>query len=158
MVLKEKINELEVVEADMLLSAIKYWHTDNEFFRSPFPNYVQESSGKEAISAFIDWTKSIPADEAKKMEQDVFIEKFEELLFNAASKLVKTEDEKLTLLYPFLPRLGDTMSKSHGDNTSEDGQIIDRSIIKSGDESFLELKVKSNISDEIWKTSFELPI
>jgi len=34
-------------------------------------------------------------------------EKFEKIIFETATKLIKTEDERITIVYPFLPRLKD---------------------------------------------------
>jgi hypothetical protein len=157
MTLKEKIEKLTVVEPEMIYSAIEYWHSDNERFKSPFPDYIKETCGKEAVDKFIEWTDTIPDDEAKKMEEDIFLEKFEEILFLCGSNLVKTEDEKLTLLYPFMPRIGDKMVKSP-EESEKYGTITDRAIKKDGDHAFLEVKIKSDDSDETWKTSFELPV
>ena len=66
---------------------------------------------------------------------------------------MKTEDEKITILYPFLPRLEDSIKDQEGRN----GIIVDRSIKKQEDKSFLEVKlIRDDGSD--WVTQFELPV
>ena len=81
-------------------------------------------------------------------------EKFEEVIFDTAGKLVKTEDERLTILYPFLPRINDKIeNKIKGESI-----VIDRVVVKEGDSSFLKLFMKNIENNDEWDTKMELPM
>ena len=68
--------------------------------------------------------------------------------------MIKTEDERITILYPFLPRLGDKLQKEE----KMDSEIVDRSITKEGDTSYLKLKLENIETKDEWETQVELPL
>ena len=69
---------------------------ENKF---PFPWLNIDVSGK--VADLICDVRELPTEE--------WTEKFEEVIFETAIKLVLTVDEKLTIEYPFLPRLNDVI-------------------------------------------------
>ena len=80
-------------------------------------------------------------------------EKFEEVLFESALSLVKDEDVEISLLYPFLPRMGDEVK---GD-TGRISCVQNRKLSKSGDHKFLDLEMKELENGRLWQTQIELP-
>ncbi len=148
--------ELNTVESsEMVEQTFKFWFTDQDHIRSPFPSYIRPALKTEATAKFFDWANGINPKAKDELNDQIIGEKFEELIFETANSLVKTEDEKITILYPFLPRLGDKLNDS---NNSNDSQIIDRLIIKEGDTSFLKVNLENNLTKEKWETKFELPL
>ncbi len=144
----------ETVESSELVQqTFAYWFKDHGHIRSPFPVYIQPLLKQKATNAFFEWAASLDP-KAKDEVNDVIIgEKFEEIIFQIATKLVATEDEKITLLYPFLPRIGDKIEVKN----SSDSIITDRMIMSEGDHSFLKVKLKNEETGEVWETKFELP-
>ena len=69
--------------------------------------------------------------------------------------MVLTEDEKLTILYPFMPRIGDIINPK--DSPNGESKIIERAHVRRGDDSFLKVNLKSIDSGKEWTTEFELP-
>jgi hypothetical protein len=90
------------------------------------------------------------------VNDEIIAEKFEEIIFETATSLVLTEDEKLTIEYPFLPRLNDIIYEDVENKTGE-SIIIDRSKINEGDFNFMKIKLEKIDSKDIWETKFELP-
>jgi len=68
--------------------------------------------------------------------------------------VMKTKEKRITILYPFLPRIGDELSNE----SNEKSNIVDRNLTKEGDNNYLEVNCENNISKEKWKTSFPLPL
>lgn len=144
-----------IVESEMIESAFDFWLHDHEHIRSPFPEYIQSKLKGATIDRFTDWTTRVSEKDASKDVNDVVVaEKFEEILFEVAAEMVATEDEKLTILYPFMPRIGDIIKDK---DKNEDSKVLDRSHLKRGDKSFLKVKLKAINSDKNWETEFELP-
>jgi len=150
---EEKTNK----EADMMTAAFDYWFSDNGHVRSPFPFYIHEELREKAISKFLSWTQQIPIKAKKEINDEIVAEKFEEILFETALKLVITEDEKLTIRYPFLMRIGDAIKVRGVDEKIAESKAIDRWFFKKGDEAFMKVKLKNTVTGEEWETDFELP-
>lgn len=149
-----KAIEPNTIESSELVKAtFEFWLNDHDHIRSPFPIYIHNDLKRLGTERFFNWASTL-TDEAKhEMNEEMIGEKFEEIIFDAATQLVKTEDEKLTILYPFLPRTGDKLI----DENKLDGSVVDRSLQRKGDKSYL--KVKAQRTDgSSWVTEFELPV
>ncbi len=62
------------------------------------------------------------------------MEKFEEILFSQAHKFAETEEEKLTIKYPFCLRTGDIVLKEDAQNI-----ITERKVRKKGSQLFMDI-------------------
>ncbi len=142
--------------SELVDETLKFWFKDNNHIRSPFPEYIRPNLKKNATKSFFRWTSNLNPKAKDEVNDEMIAEKFEEIIFEEAAKLVLTEDEKITIQYPFLPRLGDELSKSEVEN--EKSTVVDRNIYKEGDHSFLKVKLEKQISKQKWETSFELPL
>ena len=144
-----------IIKNGMIETAFNFWFNDHEHIRSPFPVYIREMLKEKTTNKFFDWTAKI-SERAKKEINDVIVaEKFEEILSETASEMVLTEDEKLTILYPFMPRIGDVINPK--DSPDGESKVIDRTHRKRGDNAFLKVKLKTIDSEKEWETEFELP-
>jgi len=150
----KELDSNTVESSELVEQTFKFWFNNNEHIRSPFPDYIQSDLKHEATGKFFNWAKGLDPKAKDELNDEAVGEKFEELIFETALKLIKTEDERITILYPFLPRLNDELKDDNG----VDSIIIDRSIYKEGDTSFLKVKCEKNDSKEKWETSFELPL
>lgn len=144
-----------VESSELVEQTFTFWFSDNEHIRSPFPEYIRPILKEKAVEDFFKWVSNLNPKAKEEVNDEVIAEKFEEIIFEAAMGLVHTEDEKITIQYPFLPRVDDEIR-----NNEEDAQlskIIDRALVKEGDTKFLKVKLE-NISDQqVWETKFELP-
>jgi hypothetical protein len=141
-----------LIDSKFIEEAFRFWFIDQEHIRSPFPVYIQSELKQKTIKKFNEWLNGIHQDAKDEFNDEMFAEKFEEILFEIALELVITEDEKITILYPFLPRLNDTTTKDNNESV-----IVERNIKVNGDYKSLEIKCLENISNLKWITSFELP-
>lgn len=151
------MNELKqhsVESSELVDQTFKFWFNDNEHIRSPFPKYIHSQLRFEATDLFFNWAKNIDPKAKEELNDEIIGEKFEEFIFETATKLIKTEDERITILYPFLPILGDKLQKEE----KMDSEIVDRSITKEGDTSYLKLKLENIETKDEWETQVELPL
>lgn len=155
--LKIKLKNQKHIEAEMIEAAFNYWFTDNLHIRSPFPFYIREQLKLESIERLIDWSNQISTQVKKELSDEIIAEKFEEIIFETALKLVLTEDEKITIHYPFMPRKGDKIKKKNNAGIEVYCIVEDRTYYKKGDESFLKINLINTNSGEKWETEFELP-
>lgn len=150
-----KVLEFNTVESSELVEqTFRFWFSDQGHIRSPFPNYIHNDLKGTATERFFQWASGLKPDAKDELNDEMVGEKFEELIFETALGLIKTEDERITVLYPFLPRLADQLSDDQG----RQSMIVDRNLVKEGDHSFLEIKCEVVASGEKWSTRFELPV
>jgi hypothetical protein len=148
--------ELNTVEnSKMVEQTFNFWFTDQAHIRSPFPSYIRPALKAEATAKFFTWANGINPKAKEELNDEIIGEKFEEIIFETANSLVKTEDERITIQYPFLPRMGDQLNDKDNNSNNE---IIDRVILKEEDTSFLNVTLENKITKEHWSTKFELPM
>ena len=151
------MKELEsntVESSEMVEETFKFWFNDNEHIRSPFPKYIHTQLKEESTQKFFEWATSLNPKAKDEMNDEMIGEKFEEFIFETATTLIKTDDERITVMYPFLPRLGDKLQKE-GDT---DSVVIDRALLKEGDHSYLKINLENLETKEKWDTKFDLPV
>lgn len=150
--LKKKIKGQTLIEAEMIEAAFNFWMTDKDHIRSPFPFYIREDLYAKAAEQLLTWADQVSKRSKEAVNDEIIAEKFEEILFELGSQMVITEDERLTIKYPFMLRIGDQIRKGDQMHT-----VTDRSVIKRGDSVFLKVKLKNIATNEVWETEFELP-
>ena len=147
--------ELGTVESSQMVEqTFKFWFADQGHIRSPFPDYVRVDLKRKATETFFTWANGINPKAKDELNDEIIGEKFEEIIFETASELVKTDDERITIHYPFLPRVGDAL-KNEGDSESS---VVDRAIVKEGDTSYLKVFLENIASKDKWDTKFALPL
>lgn len=156
-IMKEAKQKKSIIDNSMIEAAFNFWFSGKEHIRSPFPVYIREPLTTKALDNFFDWVNKI-SDEAKKdINDEIVAEKFEEILFETALPLVLTEDERLTIRYPFMMRIGDIVNVKEAPEKETANEVIDRTFLKKGDFAFMKVKLKSTSSGKVWEREFELP-
>ncbi|MFP5469989.1 MAG: hypothetical protein ACLGGV_00175 [Bacteroidia bacterium] len=150
----KELDRHSVESSELVESTFDFWFSDNEHIRSPFPNYIRIELKVLATERFYQWVNGLKPEAKDELNDESVGEKFEEIIFETASELIKTEDERLTILYPFLPRTQDELTSDSG----EKSVVVDRSIVKEGDNRFMKIILEKIDNKERWNTKFELPI
>jgi hypothetical protein len=157
----EEINiSIESVKAsEMVRETFRFWFHDQEHIRSPFPSVIHEAVFNEATRVFHNWLVELPQNTTKEIDSMEARDKLESIIFETALKLVKTEDEKITIYFPFLPRIGDIVEPGvlSGIYIHEKSHVIARELVTEKDLKFLKVDVKGFKSGNIFSTRFELP-
>lgn len=155
--LSKQLAAQDYLDAGMISAALDYWFNNQVHIRSPFPEYMQKELATEAAASMLAWTRLLNDKARKELTSEMLAEKFEEFLFETGLRLAKTEDEKITIRYPFLPRTGDILEKKNEDTLVAESEVISRAIIKNGDLTFLRVEMREKPGGETWFNEFELP-
>ena len=145
-----------VESSELVEQTFNFWFSDNEHIRSPFPEYIRPILKEKAVEDFFKWVSNLNPKAKEEVNDEMIAEKFEEIIFEAAMGLVHTEDEKITIQYPFLPRVDDEIRNNEED--IQISKIIDRTLTKEGDTKFLKVKLENVSNQQVWETKFELPL
>lgn len=151
------INRNSVEGSELVEQTFKFWLNDNEHIRSPFPHYIHQRLKQEATEQFFTWIEGLQAEAKEELNDEMIGERFEEIIFEVAMTQVLTEDERITIQFPFLPRLEDAIFED-AENQKGKSMITSRKIMKEGDHTFMDTKLTKIGSDEVWETKFELPV
>ncbi|MCC6383917.1 MAG: hypothetical protein LC117_06495 [Bacteroidia bacterium] len=155
--IEERINAQNYIEPEMVKAAFEFWFSDSDHLRSPFPEYIRERLKQEATHKLLDWSGAISDKARKEINDEILAEKFEEIIFEAALPMVLTEDEKLTIRYPFMPRIGDLITEKDAEGNQTECRVTDRYHFKKGDTAFMKIKLKNTFTQKERETEFELP-
>ena len=135
----KELNPHSVESSELVEQTFKFWLNDHEHIRSPFPHYIHAQLKVLGVEKFYEWVNNLDEKAKDEVNNEILAEKFEEIIFEAGTNLVLTEDEKLTILYPFLPRIGDQFFENAQTQTGE-SKIVDREMKKKG----ITVTLKSN--------------
>jgi len=149
---RELLENQKSIDPEMIDVSIDFWFTSKDEIRSPFPDYIKKDLIDAAVLKFIEWDKKITTEARKEINDEILAERFEEILFEEAHKMVVTDDEKITIKYPFMLRIDDLTRDSNG----IESKVIARKIKENDDTSFLHVTLLETDSGKKWETSFEL--
>ncbi|KAB2893899.1 MAG: hypothetical protein IAE64_02035 [Flavobacteriales bacterium] len=155
--LTEQLQTVDLVDAEMVESAFRFWFSNHDHIRSPFPEYIHDELKQQSVKKLIAWCSAISDRARQEITDEILAEKFEELLFEQALGMVQTDDERLTILYPFMPRLGDVLQSSQSKSDNTQSTVIHREHIKKNDAGYLRIRLCNSITSQEWETEFELP-
>lgn len=147
----------QLANSEMVQQTFAFWFADHDHLRSPFPFYVQNQVKAGSVEVFAEWIGNLNPKAKEEITEEIAHEKFEEILFQQGSALVKTDDEVLTLRFPFLPRVGDKIDGEGIKGRSGENTIQKRYLTKEGKHEFLEVAAKNSATGQMWETRFELP-
>lgn len=151
----ETDNYNSLVESRFLIPGFDYWFSNHKHVRSPFAKDIEPEVRKNTSIVFMEWIKGLESIELEKTPDSEFAEIFENILFNEAMKLTDDDDQRLTISYPFMPRVGDIVR--HKENGG--GKIIERKVsVSESNRKMFEVTVSSDNDSTVWKTQFEIPV
>ncbi len=147
----------QLAGSQMINQTFEFWFADHSHVRSPFPFYIQDQLVEKSVEAFYNWMKNLNPKANEEITEEIAHEKFEELLFHEAMSLVKTDDELLSLRFPFLPRCGDPIDGGKIEGREGENVVQKRYLVKEDKDEFMEVTVLNTDSGTKWETRFELP-
>lgn len=143
--------------SELVQVALQFWFENEEgHIRSPFPSYIREELTKQTLERFVAWIDQLTETAEKEVTDEVVAGKLEEILFESALPLVKNEDERITVMFPFLPRIGDPVAPNLAAQTPG-GVVQHREIVIENEEPFLHVTVVDAVSGSKWQTKIDLP-
>lgn len=141
------------IDREMIDVSLEFWFKDHDDIRSPFPDYIKSDLKVAATTKFVEWANKLTAEAKKEINDEILLERFEEILFEEALTMVISEDEKITVKYPFMLRIGDHVAK--GDKPAS--EVVERQIVLDNDTSYMKIIFSELEGGAVWDSSFELP-
>lgn len=154
----KELDQHIIESAELVEQTFNYWFTDHKHIRSPFPVYIHTKLREKSTKLFFNWISQLDSKAKDEVNDEIVGERFEEIIFETAMGLVKTEDERITILYPFLPRMGDKIQNEAGNDSKNGSIVVNRTLAKEEDASFLKVALENATTKENWETKFELPV
>jgi len=143
----------QVLGDDFFDSAFTYWLRDREDFRSPFPGYMHGDLQSFTRRWLIEWF-FLDAEDDDRNAEAVSL-KFTEAIHEVGLALARDEEDRLTILYPELPRPGDEVSvKGEGDD--RDAEILSRELEQDEGRTVVNVVFKFADTGEKAMTTFEI--
>ncbi len=152
----KELDPTTVESSELVEQTFDFWFNGKEHIRSPFPEYIRPELKMKSVQRFFKWASGLNSKAEEEVNDTMIGEKFEEIIFEEALALVLTEDEKITINYPFLPRIGDEINDNEGNGKTSN--VVDRAMEKVDDHLFLNMKLERKGTKERWETKFELPV
>lgn len=146
---------LQLEGSEMMSAAFEYWFADQGHVRTPFPIGIRAKLRLVSMEKFGKWLKGLNEKAKSEVNDEILAEKFEEILFESALGMVSEEEERITLLYPFLPRPGDQVTTPDA-ASGKQSALVRRSLTSEGDHKFMEIHLMEAGGRE-WSTKFQLP-
>lgn len=143
--------------------AFEIFFKDTAEYRVPFPEHMQNELRAITELRFQKWFENSEIEKSDDMNSENLFAKLEDLVFETALAMAKTTEEKITIKFPELPRIGDKFHVAsengvHDENAHDNmNEIIAREVIKDG-EKWIAIKMSFKYPDESGKTSSEFVI
>lgn len=147
------LSKQNYIEREMIDVSLEFWFKDHDDIRSPFPDYIKSDLKVSAVEKFVNWANKLTPEGRKEINDEILLERFEEVLFEEALTMVMSEDEKITVKYPFMLRIGDQVAA--GEKPAS--EVVAREIVRENDTAYLKVTFSAMDSAEVWDSSFELP-
>lgn len=145
-------------DSEMVQAAMQFWLIGDEHIRSPFPQYIHDELQSRTLERFNTWLGQLDGQQAEtEVTDEVMAAKLEEILFETALPMVKSEDERITVMFPFLPRVGDPVNAGTAAEGIS-GNVQHRKIVIEEEAPFLLVTVVDEGSGNSWQTKIDLPI
>lgn len=150
----QHLEQQTLIGQDFIEAAFQDWLEDHEDYRCPFPEQMQAELRERTFRSFMEWTFHL--DNPDQLRAEDLSEKFGEIIQAEGFALAQTNEERLTIQYPDLPRLGDQINFHDAQSQIRAGEIIQRSIQEKAGNKELRVVVRYFETGEEWETSFDL--
>jgi hypothetical protein len=150
----QRLEHQTVVGQDFMDAAFRYWLEDNDDRRSPFPEHMRDELRRRTFRLIMEWTFQL--DDPEIPGSGEMSAKFEEIIEAVGLALARTDEERLVIQYPGLPRVGDTVNLPAPGSGARTGEIVQRSLVEDMGKKQMRVLVRLSGTGEEWATGFDL--
>lgn len=146
---ERRCREQQLIGESFLIEAFNFWLYDNAELRSPFPSYTHEPLIQNTFERLMHWAFERTV---AQTSDDEISEVFQAIITEEGVKLVQTDDERLSILYPDFPRVGDKTT------IEERGRYaVTRRVLYQKDEGlFLKVYLMNEVTKGVLETEYEV--
>ncbi len=151
---ERRLEQQTLIGQNFVDAVFQYWLEDNGDYRVPFPQYMLDELRECTLRLFLEWTFQI--EDRDSITAELLSDKFEEIIQMVGLFLARTDEDRLTIQYPSLPRLGDAVHIHLPESETRIGNVIQRDLIE--DEGKMRMRVRIRFLDtgEEWETGFDI--
>ncbi len=146
---EQKLKRQTIISKKFINNAFNYVFSDSNEFRTPFPEYIRDELSYTTFRLFMEYAFKIKDNEIDKIR---FSEKFNEILIKVGLSLVKSEDERVSICYPFLPRVGDVAIAPN----NKESIVRNRELITKKGKKILRIYMIAEDTKQVWDSDFAL--
>ncbi len=144
---EKRCHEQQIIGESFLTAAFDFWLYDNADLRSPFPAYTHEPLIQNTFTRLMHWAFE---QDATSVDEDEISQVFQAIIMEEGAKLVQTDDERLTILYPEFPRINDkTTVEGRGSHTVSRRHLQDRD-----GQLFLKIYLMNEVTKGLLETEY----
>jgi hypothetical protein len=116
---------------------------------------MREELEEKTFRLFLEWIFQL--DDPDAVSAEMLSQQFNEIIQMVGLSLSQSEDERLTIQYPELPRVGDKVNTHESESEPRKGEIIDRQLVEIEGKKVMRVVVRYFDTGEEWESSFDLP-
>ena len=151
---EQRLNEQTLIGQDFVEASFTNWLEDTEDYRCPFPERMRDELAQRTLRLFMEWIFQLKNPGAISGEE--LSVKFGEIIQTVGWSLAESEDEKLSISFPSLPRVGDSVTfRSPAGKVESNGEILRRQLVKTEQGQEMRVTVLLDTGEE-YETGFEL--
>ncbi len=148
-IFEQQCRQQTIIGQDFLTEAFNFWLHDSENLRSPFPTYTHEPLIQNTFTRLMHWAF---AQDANEVTEEKISQIFQAIITEEGSALVQTDDERLSIVYPEYPRIGDAASLPDKGKY----KVVRRELSDRNDHLFLKLILQHDTTSALLETEFEV--
>jgi hypothetical protein len=133
---------------DLFESSFDFWFSGHSTIPCPFPEHMKEELKEKTFALFSNWYSKLRQKQRDSLSDSQLVEKYERILFAQAYALAKTEDEKISILYPYLPKVGEALNVTSAKPGLAKSIILERKI----EQNALKIFLKNLVTGQLWNT------
>jgi|WetSurMetagenome_2_1015567.scaffolds.fasta_scaffold559911_1 hypothetical protein len=149
---QQRLEQQTMIGQDFMEAAFADWFQDSDTFRSPFPETMRDELSELTFRHFMEWTFQRLEQEAPISAEELG-EKFSEIIRTIGLSLAKGEQERLSIYYPDLPRIGDPVTFHEANGEERQGVVTQRYLVNADGHPQLRLVGHYQDSPEEWESS-----
>jgi hypothetical protein len=152
----QRLKQQTIIGQEFMEAAFADWFEDTDKFRSPFPEKMRDKLSELTFRLFMEWTFQRQEHDGPITAEELG-EKFGEIIQMVSISLAQSDEERMTIYYPDLPRVGDAVT-FHGESESDtrEGEVVNRYLVDTDGHKELRLLGRYNDTGEVWETGFDL--
>lgn len=151
---ERRLKQQTLIGQDFVDAAFQYWLEDNGDYRVPFPLYMLDELRECTLRLFLEWTFQI--ENRDLITAESLGDKFAEIIQTVGRFLAQTDEDRLTIQYPGLPRPGDEVHVHISESETRIGNVMQRDMVEDQGKMKMRVRVRFLDTGEEWGTMLDI--
>lgn len=149
---QRRLKQQTLIGKNFIEPAFRFWFEDREGFRSPFPPEIQAEIFDATLRLLMEWSFALSDADRRSLSGRKMSDKLTEILFQVGLSLARSDEDRLSIRCPDLPRIGD-----HVDiKGRKPGTVAQRRLVERDGHLWAHITVRIGNGADFWDTEFDL--